>query len=233
MDKKGIAALLQDEKEGWFERAIVSNAPLIIVIFANLVVIFADYRVYDVMYTITGSWWKSLSASLACAVPFFLWEISWQYNHTTDGWRTTSLFMAGVAFLTSIVLGVADFVGMTSPEWATLLLGGVVVLTGAHTVVAFLYYYNDPDVARRRRKSQALAKMQDQDLNTQVAQSLLESGRELLNVITQLEKDYDPEDVAQVMAILQGNKKPTTTKKQVESYAATTKQTNPTKREQE
>ena len=233
MSDKGIASLLQTEKQGFFERNIVSNAPVIIVVFANAVVLFADYRVYDVMYAITGSWWKALSASLACAVPFFLWEISWQYNHTTDGWRTTSLVMAGLAFTTSIILGVADFVGMTSGEWQTILLGGVVVLTGVHTVVAFLYYYNDPDVARRRRKAQALATMEDQEMNTEVAKALLENGNAILKVVKELEKDYDPEDVEKVMAILRGEKKSREPKRTLQ-YAATTKPpVNPTKPERE
>ena len=47
-DRKSIASLLTDEqKEGWFETNIVANAPLIIGLFSNLVVIFADYRAYD------------------------------------------------------------------------------------------------------------------------------------------------------------------------------------------
>ena len=129
-DRKSIASLLTDEqKEGWFETNIVANAPLIIGLFSNLVIIFADYRAYDVIYSLTGVWWKALAASLACAVPFILWEIGWQYNHTTENWRMTSLGMAGVAFATSIFLGVADYIGLTSPAWADFLLGSVVVTT--------------------------------------------------------------------------------------------------------
>jgi hypothetical protein len=209
-----VSSLLQEEKQGWFQEKVVSNAPLIIGIFANLVVIVADIRAYDVIYNLTGSWWKALSASLACAVPFILWEIGWQYNHTTDAWRTWSLIMAGLAFATSIFLGVADFLNFTG-EWTNILLGGVVILTGVHTVMGFLYYYNDPDVARRRHKAQALGMMLDQELNAEVASQLLESGTNLLSVIDALGKKYDPEDVETVMNILQGKKKtsPTMTRK--------------------
>jgi len=156
---------------------------------------------------LTGIWWKALAASFACAVPFILWEIGWQYNHTTENWRKASLAMAGLAFLTSIVLRVADYVGMTSPEWANFLLASVVVLTGVHTVVGFLYYYNDPDVARRRRKAQAMAQMLDQETNAAVAEQLLKSGKSLLEVIAGLEGQYDSEDVEAVLRILQGGKK--------------------------
>lgn len=205
MSDKKIASLLQDEKGSWFQENIVANAPIIIGLFANFVVIVADIRAYDVVYTLTGSWWKALSASLACAVPFILWEIGWQYNHTTDFWRKVSLVMAGLAFATSIFLGIADYLNFTG-EWTNYLLGGVIVLTGIHTVFFLLYYYNDPDVARRRNKSRALGTMLDQQTNAEVARQLLEDGRNVLGVMKELEKEYDPDDVATVMAILQGKK---------------------------
>lgn len=207
MQNKRVSDLLQEQKEtSWFQEHVVSNAPAIIAIFANFVVIFADYRVYDVIYQLTGSWWKALASSLACAVPFLLWEIGWQYNHTSDNWRTCSLVMAGVAFLTSTVLGVADYVGMTSPEWVSFLLGSVVILTGIHTVVGFLYYYNDPDVARSRRKAQALGAMLDAQLNADVTEQLLREGEGLLASVNRLGQRYDPEEVEAIMNILRGKK---------------------------
>ena len=206
-NKKKVADLLQESGgDGWFQDTIVAHAPTIMGIFANLVVIFADYRAYDVVFQLTGSWWKAASASLACAIPFILWEIGWQYNHTTDNWRKISLAMAALAFATSLFLGVADFLGFQG-VWADWLLGGVVIVTGIHTAVGFLYYYNDPDVARRRHKAQTLATMLDQEENAAVAEQLLKSGSDLLAIINQMENQYDPEDVEMVMNIVQGKKK--------------------------
>lgn len=205
MEKKKISDFLQEQKGNWFDDYVVANAPLIMAVFANFVVIFADYRAYDVIFKLTGIWWKALAASLACAIPFILWEIGWQYNHTTDNWRIASLVMAGLAFGTSVGLGIADYVGFTS-AWADMLLAGVVVLTGIHTVMGFLYYYNDPDVARRRRKAQALGKMQDEQLNAEVARTLLEDGDSLLGLLSQLEQRYEPEEVQKIIAMLQGRR---------------------------
>lgn len=212
---KKITDLLNENKGNWFEETIVAHAPLIMGIFANFVVVVADIRVYDVIYNLTGSWWKALSSSLACAVPFVIWEIAWQYNHTSDSWRTTSLGMAGLAFATSIVLGVADFLNFTAGYWENILLGGVVVLTGVHTVMGFLYYYNDPDVARKRRKAQALGRMLDNELNAEVAGTLLEQGTNLLEIVGKLEGRYSPEEVEGILNILQGKKQvaPTTRRK--------------------
>ena len=194
------------EDGGWFEKSVVNRAPMIMAFFANFVVLVADIRVFDVMYRLTGVWWKALSASLACAVPFLLWEIAWRYNHTTDGWRVVSLIMAGLAFATSIFLGVADFLQFDG-VWANWLLGGVVVLTGIHSIVALLYFYNDPDVARTRRKQQADAKMADQEMNARVATNLLENGRNLLITLKGLESEYGSEELEAVMGILSGDKK--------------------------
>lgn len=230
MSDKKVSDLLREKNDSWFKVNVAGNAPFLMAVFANFVVLVADYRVYDVIYQMTGSWWKALSASLACAVPFVLWEIGWQYNHTTENWRVISLIMAGLAFLTSIVLGVADFVGFTN-EWADILLGGVVVLTGLHTVVGLLYYYNDPDVARARRKSQALAKMQDQEQNAEVAKNLLANGQGLLAVIEELEKRYGVDDVEKVLAILTGNKvedKPNSNEMRL-TYAKDVSKVNPQK----
>lgn len=205
-EKKKVSDLLQEQRqESFFQQHVVANAPLIMAVFANIVVIIADVRAYDVVFRLTGSWWKALYASLACAIPFILWEIGWQYNHTTDGWRRTSLAMAGLAFGTSIFLGVADYLNFTG-VWTDILLSGVVVTTGIHTVIGLLYYYNDPDVARSRHRRQALATMQDQELNARVAEELLKSGANLLTVIEALEKQFDPEDVERVLAIVQGKR---------------------------
>ena len=202
MADKKVSDLLQEKRGSGMEK-LVANAPILFAVFANFVVLVADYRVYDVIYQLTGIWWKALAASLACAVPFLLWEIGWQYNHTTDTWRVVSLLMAGLAFVTSTVLGIADYVGFTS-DWADLLLGGVVILTGVHAVVGLLYFYNDPDVARRRRKSQALAKMQDQEINSDLAASILARGNVLLDTLKRLEAQYPADDIERVLAILNG-----------------------------
>lgn len=223
-DKRKITDLLEESKgEGWFQENIVSHAPVIMAIFANFVVIVADVRVYDVIYRLTGSWWKALSSSLACAIPFILWEIAWQYNHTTDTWRKWSLGMAGLAFATSLFLGVADFLNFTGEFWTNVLLGCVVVFTGLHTVVGFLYYYNDPDVARRRRKAQNLAEMLDNQMNAETAEALLAHGSNVLAMIEQLEKRYSPEEVEGIMNILRGKRqeKPKQVMRPIRSFAST------------
>jgi hypothetical protein len=87
----------------------------------------------------------------------------------------------------------------------------VVIATGLHTVIGFLYYYNDPDVARKRRKAQSLAAMVDQELNAQVAENLLQNGNALLGTIAKLESQYSPEEVDAVLRILRGEKQEKTT----------------------
>ena len=218
-DKKTVAGLLQAQQanEGWIEKHVISNAPLLVVAFSNLVVIISDWRAYDVIYNLSGSVWKALAASFACAIPFIMWEVSWQYNHTTEAWRKVSLVMAGLAFVTSVGLGVADFVPTADSNSvvAAWLLGGVVIATGLHTIIGFLYYYNDPDVARKRRKAQSLAAMVDQEMNAEVAENLLQNGNALLSAIAKLEAQYSPEEVEAVLRILRGEKqvKTTVTKK--------------------
>src|SRR5512138_3628150 len=127
MAEKKVSDLLQKTKDdSWFEENVVNNAPAIMSVFANLMVIAADVRAYDVVYRLTDSWWKALLAALSCGVTFLIWELCWQYNSTTTGWRRISLAMAGLAFITSIFLGVADYLQFDG-KYANWLLGGVVV----------------------------------------------------------------------------------------------------------
>ena len=55
MSKK-VTELLQENKGNWFEDNVISHAPIIMAVFANLMVIIADIRVFDVVYRITGIW---------------------------------------------------------------------------------------------------------------------------------------------------------------------------------
>ena len=88
-----------------------------------------------------------------------------------------------------------------------MLLGGVVLLTGVHTVMGFLYYYNDPDVARKRYRTQADGDMEAQRINAQMAKQLLESGGTLLDEIAELETKYGEEEVQKIIDILRGKNK--------------------------
>jgi hypothetical protein len=201
-----IRGFLENGKKsnGWFEDNIVANAPLIMGVFANLLVLAMSVRAFDVVFRLTGVWWKALFAALSSEVAFLLWEIGWRYNKTTDFWRKVSLVMAGLAFFTSLFLGVADYLNFTG-FWANVLLVGVVGVMGVHTIVFLLYYYNDPDVLARRRKSQLEGKMQALRNASNQAKTVLGEGKELLEAIQALKRAYPPEDVRFVLKYLTGN----------------------------
>jgi hypothetical protein len=201
-----IRGFLGNEKKsnGWFEDNVVANAPLIMGVFANLLVVAMSVRAFDVVFRLTGVWWKALFAALSSEIAFLLWEIGWRYNKTTDFWRKVSLIMAGVAFFTSLFLGVADYLNFTG-FWANVLLVGVVGVMGVHTIVFLLYYYNDPDVLARRRKSQLDGKMQALRNASNQAKTVLGEGKELLEAIQALKRAYPPEDVRFVLKYLTGN----------------------------
>jgi hypothetical protein len=201
-----IRGFLGNEKKsnGWFEDNVVANAPLIMGVFANLLVVAMSVRAFDVVFRLTGVWWKALFAALSSEIAFLLWEIGWRYNKTTDFWRKVSLVMAGVAFFTSLFLGVADYLNFTG-FWANVLLVGVVGVMGVHTIVFLLYYYNDPDVLARRRKSQLEGKMMALRNASNQAKIVLGEGKELLEAIQALKRAYPPEDVRFVLKYLTGN----------------------------
>lgn len=213
----------EENEEGFFEKHVISNMPMVLLVFANIGIIAADYRGYDVLLALTGEPWKALLVVLfSCALPFVLWEFAWQYKYATEQWRKIALAMAFVAFATSIVYGVADYVLVNGKTVSSALLtGGGVVLTGIHTVFALLFFYNDPQVAMKRLQTQQIAKIANANKAAKLANSLLENARTVAANKDVLNNLYGEAEVEKLLAILNG-KKP---KKELEELEIT----NPTK----
>ena len=208
---KSVLDMLNEKEENLIEKYVISNMPIILMIFANLGIIVADYRAYDVLNILTGSSWKALMAVVfSCAVPFVLWELAWQYKFATDGWRTVALCMAFLSFGTSIIYGLADYVGAYDSNgvnmMATVLIGGAVVLTGIHIVFALLYFYNDPNVAMKRLQTQALGKMATANTNAVLANTILAQAKDVNAAQRVLVDIYGEQEANNAMALLTGKK---------------------------
>jgi hypothetical protein len=204
------------KKEGNFvQKYVISYMPVIMLVFANVGIILADIRAYDVLLRFTGVPWQALFAVLfSCAFPFILWELGWQYNKTTDNWRVFSLVMAFMAFATSVFFGVADYLGASfvirggngEDITSDALLILAVILTGVHTIGAILYAYNDPDAKAKRLLRANEAAMAQFASNAKMAQTLLEKAKTVGGDLDSLKNLYGENEVQTVMAALSGEK---------------------------
>lgn len=198
----------ETDDENFVERYIISNMPIILLVFANLGIIAADYRAYDVLLTLLGKPWKAaLAVAFSCAIPFVLWEMAWQYKYATTNWRRVSLGMAFLAFATSIVYGIADFVlvdGQTVNP--VLLTSGAVVLTGVHILFGILFFYNDPRIAMKRLQTQQIAKVQNANDAAILANALLANAQTVGKNLQTLYDLYGKEQADILISQLQGKK---------------------------
>ena len=150
----------QAEEELEKKGSISDFAPVIVLVFANLAVLFGEVRVYDVIYKLSGEWWKALGSTLSTGIPFILWEIAWQYRAASDLQRVLAIVGAALAFLTAVILGIADFLQGSiytqslEDVTTTFLLISVVVALAIHTVIALAFFYKDPKIERERKQRQ-------------------------------------------------------------------------------
>lgn len=203
-----LSIFSEQEEEGWVEKYIISNMPTFLLVFANIGVIVSDYRAIDVLTMTLNSPWKAwLAVIFSCAIPFLMWEMAWQYKHTTDKWRGASLAMAGVSFATSVFYGVADYVNL-SDVYANsdLLAVSAVILTGVHIVMALLYFYNDPQRAMKRRTAQMIARADNANSAALLANSLLANAQIVAQNRQVLEDTFGKKEADEILALLAGKK---------------------------
>ena len=175
----------QAEKELESKGNISDYAPVIVLVFANLAVLFGEVRVYDVIYKLSGEWWKALGSTLSTGIPFILWEIAWQYRAASGLQRGLAIGGAALAFITAVVLGVADFlqgsVYTQSLEdvTTTFLLISVVIALAIHTVLALAFFYKDPKIERERKQRQLVEWYDEQAQKLELANELAKKRKAL------------------------------------------------------
>jgi hypothetical protein len=132
-----------------------NNAIAIAVIFVDLVVLVAEYRVFDVGMKITNNdWLKAIGFVLVSAVPFYIGQIFWLYPRAGGMQKTIAVGMVIGGLYTSAVFGLAD---LSLNYDVAVLVGLVVRLTVAYIVAVLWYILVDEGISAHRAKAQARA----------------------------------------------------------------------------
>lgn len=120
-----------------------NNAIAIAVVFVDLAVLVAEYRVWDVGIQITHNPLKAWGFVLVSALPFYLGELFWLYPQATFWQKTISVLMVGGGLYTSARFGLADLSQSYNVAAIVVL---VIQLTVAYIVVVLLYILFDPNI---------------------------------------------------------------------------------------
>lgn len=88
---------------------VAGSAPLVIAIFVEILVMVAEFRVWDLGVNITGgNFVKALGFVLISAVPFYLGQLAWLYPRANGWQKFIGLAMVAGGLITSMIFGRVD-----------------------------------------------------------------------------------------------------------------------------
>ena len=188
-----------------FIDSIKENAHTIAFAAGNLLLVAGEYRVYDFTYSNTGEVWKGVFAVFASFVPFLLWEIAVQHAKATGGMRAIAWIGMTLSFGLGALVGIADFItiGDQSPN-AEGLLGIIAGGLSIHAVLFLAYFYSHPDIKAKRLVTQAIAKQHLANSSAEVAENLLTSARNRLELERRIADEYGYENLRRAIAEIEG-----------------------------
>jgi hypothetical protein len=185
---------------GLFPNHAVAIAFLVV----DLLVLVAEYRVWDVGMTITsGDPYKALGFVLVSALPFYLAQILWLYPRARGIQRSIALLMGAGGLYTSAQFGLAD---LSRKYDVTQIVNMVVYLGVGYIVLLLVYIVVDESVKAGRMKAQAHAKAQQQREINSITRSVLNDLRESLKEEEALKREFTPEAVEAHLDRLRGGK---------------------------
>ena len=181
-----------------------NSAVAIAVIVIDLLVLVAEYRVWDVAYTITGGdVFKSLGFVAVSALPFYLGQVLWLYPRANWFQRLIAGGLVVVSLYTSAQFGLADL----SKEYNIAgIVQMVVSLTAGYIVALILYVINDKGIKARRLLTVTQDAAEFEKTIQGITQEVLQTLEETMQREQQLKDRYSPEAVQIHLNRLRGKK---------------------------
>jgi hypothetical protein len=181
-----------------FMELFPNSAIAIAMIFVDLVVLVAEYRVWDVGYKMTGDPYKAFGFVLVSAVPFYLGQVFWLYPVANTLQKVIAVGMVTSALYTSWVFGTADL----TQAWNIPVLVSIVTdMTAGYIVAVLAYILFDNGIKAYRMKKQIEGQARQEKDYQEIVRGVL---RELKKT-QQLQKETEAEfnDPALVQAMLE------------------------------
>jgi hypothetical protein len=205
---------LEVQHEPLFETASVQTSifdwvkeksPAIAIIAGNLLLLAGEYRVYHFAYESSGEAWKGWFAVLATFFPFVLWEILVQHSKANGIMRALAWAGIVISLGLGVLIGTADFIAVNgqTPN-AEPLLAALAISLSLHAVFFLAYFYSHPDIKAHRLVAQALARQQLAEASAEVAESILKSARNRLELERRIAADYGYENLRRAIAEIEG-----------------------------
>jgi hypothetical protein len=102
-------------RDGKFDAKDLPNHSILIVgLVVDLVVLFAEFRVYQVGHALTGSTILALGFVMVSSLPFYLGQVAFLYNRANDWQQRIAVGMVLMGLFVSAYYGFADYVIQTN-----------------------------------------------------------------------------------------------------------------------
>ncbi len=217
MDIKKFYDNIFGNRDGKFDaKDLPNHAVLIVGLVVDLVMAFAEFRVYQVGHTLTGSTVLALGFVLVSSLPFYLGQVAFLYNRANDWQQKISVGMVGMGLFVSAYYGFADYIfqtntvikvtdGVSVAVDASTLYILAVSCTVALIVSGLLYVFLDDGFANTLKKNRIQGR-------AKIAQDEIAIKRSLLADLTALRADEEalrsqyPEDYERLQAQFEGKK---------------------------
>ena len=194
-------------------------AVAIAVIFVDIVVGVAEYRVWDVGYKMTGDPFKAVGFVLVSAIPFYLGQIFWLYPTANTIQKAISVGMVGPSLYTSWVFGTAD---LSLSYDTTKIISLVTDLTAAYIIAALAYILFDDTIKAHRLKKQAQGAAAQEREYQRITREILRELAETQKLQRETEKEFGDAGLVQAQVDrLRGSKPKQTQQTTMRSFAAT------------
>lgn len=192
-----------------------NQAVAIAVLFVDLAVLVAEYRVYDVGYQMTGDPLKAVGFVLVSAIPFYLGQIFWLYPVANFIQKSIAVLMVISSLYTSWVFGTAD---LSKSYDVTAIVSMVVNMTASYILIVLAYILFDNGIKAHRMKKQAEGAARQEKEYQMIARSVLRELAETQKLQRETEKEFGDSGLVQSQVDrLRGTKQP---KSQAAPYQA-------------
>lgn len=178
-----------------------NNAIAIAVLFVDLIVLVAEYRVFDFGFTITGGdYYKALGFVLISALPFYLGQVFWLYPRAVNIQKVIAIGFIVGGLYASYVFGLADLTQQYNvPEISKLLQKATIV----YIVAGLIYVWQDSGIKAHRAKAVAHAAVEQERELQAMTRSMLAEWQETKRMEKETIDLFGDEDavIAQLQAL--------------------------------
>ena len=175
----------------------------IAILFVDLLVLVAEYRVWDFGFTVTGNPYKAIGFVLVSAVPFYLGQVFWLYPRATFIQKGISIAFIATSLYTSFQFGAAD---LTQKYDINSIYTFMLELTAGYIVGTLIYIVIDPTIKANRAKVVAQDNANFEAELQIIARQVLASIKKTMESQKQIAQDFGQAEAENALNMVRGKK---------------------------